>query len=319
MPLIRRRALLAFAPGLHAAAQGWPNQPIRWVVPYPPGFTTNISRMVGDDMASRLGQPFVYDNRSGATGVIGSEFVARSAPDGATIVLATPASHAVLPHLMPNFPYDPVRDFAAIGPICAFPNVLVVRPALGVADVAGLLALARSRPGGLTYGSSGNGSSVHMVSEALRLATGVALHHAPYRGTAPAQADLIAGHIDLMLDNLPSALAQVQGGTLRALAVATASRIPQMPEVPTFSELGIPGVEMAAWIGLMAPAGTPAPIIGRLNQELNVTLDRPDIASRLEAMGAVPMRQSPAEFAATLAADLARYGALLPRAGIRLD
>ena len=318
--LRRQLALLpALWPSRAALAQTFPAQPMRWVIPFPPGFTTNISRMIGDHMAARLGQPFVYDNRSGATGVIGSEHVARVRADGYTLVMATQASHAVLPHLMPNFPYDPERDFAPIGAIAIFPNILVVRPALGPRSVAELLALARSRPAGLTYGSSGNGSSIHMVSEALALATGVRLVHAPYRGATLAQTDLLGGHIDLMLDNLPNAMGQIEAGTLLALATATESRIPQLPQVPSFSELGIPGVEMAAWIGLMAPGGTPAPIIARLNAELNTTLRAPEIRDRLLAMGAVPMVTTPGEFAARLHADLARFREFVPRAGIRLD
>lgn len=318
-----RRRQLAVLPGLFgtapAWAQAWPAQPIRWIIPFPPGFTTNISRLIGDHMAARLGQPFIYDNRSGATGVIGSDQAAKSRPDGYTVVMATQASHAVLPHLMPSFPYDPERDFAPIGAMAIFPNILVVRPALGPRNVAELLALARSRPAGLTYGSSGNGSSIQMVSEALALATGIRLVHAPYRGATVAQTDLLAGHIDLMLDNLPNAMGQIQGGSLLALATATEERIPQLPEVPTFSELGIPGVEMAAWIGLMAPGGTPAPIVARLNAELNTTLRTPEIRDRLLAMGAVPMITTPQEFAQRLSADLARFRDFVPRAGIRLD
>ena len=318
-----RRRHLAMLPGLFGAApalaQVFPAQPMRWVIPFPPGFTTNISRLIGDHMAARLGQPFVYDNRSGATGVIGSDLVAKSRPDGYTVVMATQASHAVLPHLMPNFPYDPVRDFAPIGAMAIFPNILVVRPALGPRNVADLLALARSRPAGLTYGSSGNGSSIQMVSEALALATGTRLIHAPYRGATVAQTDLIAGHIDLMIDNLPNAMGQITAGTLLPLATATEQRIPQLPDVPTFSELGIQGVEMAAWIGLMAPGGTPAPIVARLNQELNTTLRTPEIRDRLLAMGAVPMITTPGEFAQRLDTDLARFRDFLPRAGIRLD
>ncbi|MEI6159173.1 MAG: tripartite tricarboxylate transporter substrate binding protein [Roseococcus sp.] len=318
-----RRRQLACLPALLAApgarAQAFPTQPMRWVVPFPPGFTTNISRLIGDRMAARLGQPFVYDNRSGATGVIGSDQVAKARPDGYTVVMATQASHAVLPHLMPNFPYDPERDFAPIGMMAVFPNILVVRPALGPRNVAELLALARSRPTGLTYGSSGNGSSIQMVSEALAMATGVRLVHAPYRGATLAQTDLLAGHIDLMLDNLPNAMGQIQAGTLLPLATATEARIPQLPDVPTFTKLGIPGVEMAAWIGLMAPGGTPAPIVARLNAALNASLTAPEIRDRLLAMGAVPLITSPEEFATRLRADLARFRDFVPRAGIRLD
>lgn len=318
-----RRRELAFLPCLAAPvpawAQAYPTQPIRWVVPYPPGFTTNISRIIGDDMAQRLGQPMVYENRSGATGVLGSDHVAKARPDGYTLVMATQASHAVLPHLMPSFPYDPLRDFAPVGTMAIFPNVLVVRPELGVRDLAELLALARSRPAGLTYGSSGNGSSIHMVTEALAMATGTRLVHAPYRGATPAQTDLIAGHLDLMIDNLPNAMALIQAGRLLALASATEERIPQLSEVPTFKELGLPGVVMEAWIGLMAPAGTPRAHVARLNGELNNSLGKAEVISRLLGSGAVPILGTPEEFSARLAADLARFQDFLPRARIRLD
>lgn len=318
-----RRREFALLPPLAAAApagaQTYPIQAIRWVVPYPPGFTTNISRIIGDDMARRLGQPIIYENRSGATGVLGSDHVAKSRPDGYTLLMATQASHTVLPNLMPSFPYDPVRDFAAIGTMAIFPNVLVVRPELGPRDVAELLALARGRPAGLTYGSSGNGSSIHMVTEALALAAGVRLVHVPYRGATAAQTDLLAGHLDLMIDNLPNAMPMILAGRLLALATATEERAPQLSEVPTFGELGLPGVVMEAWIGLMAPAGTPFPYVARLNGELNNTLGTIEVLDRLLGLGAIPILGTPEEFSARLAADLARFRDFLPRARIRLD
>lgn len=319
---IRRRALLAAPltmPASALAQPAWPTRPIRLVVAFAPGgFTDIAARVLAERLSTDLGQPVTVDNRAGAGGIIGTEAAARSAPDGHTLLMGTISTHAMNLGLYASLPYDPVRDFAPVARVATAPNLLVAHPAAGVSDVAGLIARARAAPGGLTYGSGGNGTSSHLAGELFKAMAGVDLLHVPFRSTAPAATALLAGQVQVMFDTLPSALPQVREGRLRALGVTAPQRLPALPEVPAVAET-VPGFEMGVWVGLFAPAGTPAPVVARLDAATRAALEAPELRARFADLGLEPFPAGPDELRAFLAQEITRWLGVVQRAGIRLD
>ncbi|HWT09519.1 MAG TPA: tripartite tricarboxylate transporter substrate-binding protein, partial [Roseomonas sp.] len=284
-----RRALLAATLATPAAAQApWvPTRPIRFVVPFPAGGATDVvARVLAERLQESLGQPVVVENRTGAGGNIGVENVVRSAPDGTTLLMGTTGTLTVNPHLYANLGFDPLRDLAPVSMAFTTDHVLVVNPAVPAQTAQDFLALVRARPGALSYGSAGSGSSTHTVPELFKLAARVDIAHVPYRGSAPALNDLVAGTVQVMLDQIPSAIGQIQAGRVRALAVTGARRSPLLPDVPTLAEIGLPQAQATSWGAVMAPGGTPAPIVLRVNAAIREALAQPAVRERLAAAGA---------------------------------
>jgi tripartite-type tricarboxylate transporter receptor subunit TctC len=303
-----------------AAAQTYPTKPIRLVVPFPAGGTTDIlAREVGQRLSTSLGQPVVIDNRPGAAGNIGSELVAKSAPDGYTLLMATVGTHAINPSLYAKLPYDHVADFAPVILVASVPNVLEVTPSLPVNSVADLIKLAKEKPGQINFASSGSGTSIHLSGELFKTMAGVDMTHVPYKGSAPALADLIGGQVQVMFDNLPSSLPQIKAGKLRAIAVTSAQRAPALPNVPTIAESGLPGFEASSWFGVVAPAGTPPAIVARLNADLNLWLQTPDAREKLLAQGAAAAGGSPEQFATHIRAETEKWAKVVKASGAKVD
>jgi tripartite-type tricarboxylate transporter receptor subunit TctC len=299
-----------------ADAQPWPNRPIRLVVPFSPGGTTDVvARLIAQGLGTALGQPVVVDNRAGAAGNIGADAVAKSPPDGYTLLMGTVGTHAINAGLYKKMPYDTVADFAPVTLVAAVPNILVLNPAVPVASVKDLIAYAKANPGKLNFASSGNGTSIHLSGELFKTMTGVEMTHVPYKGSAPALTDLIGGQVQLMFDNLPSALPHVKSGKLKALAVTTAERAPAFPDLPTVQEKGLPGFETSSWFGVLAPAGTPREIVARLNTEILKLLATPDMQERFAQNGAQVVGKGPAEFAAHIKAEMAKWAKVIKESG----
>ena len=325
-----RRTLLAAAlalPLLASAQVAWPSKPVRIVVPFAAGGTTDIlARALAPEFQRAFGQPFIVDNKAGAGGNTGAAEVARAAPDGYTLLMGTVGTHAINPSVYPKMPYDHVKDFAPISLVAGVPNVLVLNPAnaqkYGIDSVPALIRYAKANPGKLNMASSGNGTSIHLSGELFKTLTGTFMLHLPYRGSGPALLDLIGGNMDLMFDNLPSALPQIKAGKLKALAVTSATRSSALPELPTIEEVGGPalkGYEASSWFGLLAPAGTPADIVNRLQQETAKALASPALKERLVAQGAIPSGMTPAEFTRFIAAETAKWAKVVKAAGAKVD
>ena len=315
------------APALAAAQATWPSKAVRVVVPFAAGGTTDIlARSLAPELQKAFGQPFVVDNKPGAGGNTGASDVAKSAPDGYTLLMGTVGTHAINAALYPKMPYDPVKDFAPITLMAGVPNVLVMNPALAarynIQTVADFIKVAKANPGKFNMASSGNGTSIHLAGELFKSMTGTYMVHFPYRGSGPALIDLIGGSMDLMFDNLPSALPQIKAGKLKGLAVTSARRSDAIPELPTIAEAGGPalkGFEASSWFGLMAPAGTPPEIITRLQQETAKALGSPALKDRLQAQGAVPSGMSSADFVAFIAAETRKWAAVVKASGAKVD
>ncbi len=314
-------ALILVLASAGAFSQAYPAKPIRLVVPYPAGGPLDImARAIGQKLTEAWKQPVVVDNRAGAGGNIGADFVAKSAPDGYTLLMGAVATHAINPSLYSKIPYDPVRDFAPVALVAQVPNILVLNPAVPAKTVRELIALARSKPGYLNFGSGSTGSTGHLAGELFNTMAGVKMVHIPYKGAAPATADLLGGQVHLMFDNLASALPNVKAGKLRALAVTTLARSEAIPELPTIAESGLPGFDLSTWFGLMVPAGTPPEIVARLNAEIVRALDAKDMRERLEKMGAEPLpNNTPEHFAAFIRAEAAKYAKVVKDSGARVD
>jgi tripartite-type tricarboxylate transporter receptor subunit TctC len=290
------------------------------VIPVPPGGPTDIiGRAAGRKLEEAYGQPVVIENRGGAGGTIGAEFVARSPADGYTLLVGSLSTHGIAQSLYPKLGYDPLRDFAPISLIATGPNVLVVHPALPVKNVKDLVALARQQPGQMNYASVGPGSIQHLAGESFNLLAGVKTVHVPYKGSSPAGLDLMAGQVAFMFDSTPPITAFIKSGRMRALAVTTAKRSPLLPEVPTVAESGLPGFDFATWWGLMAPAGTPRPIIDRLNAELGKSLQHPEVRERILGVGAEPAHTTPEAFGALIRSEIARWARVIKAAGVKVD
>jgi tripartite-type tricarboxylate transporter receptor subunit TctC len=323
-PLPRRRilsaaaALAALGASAPAAAQPFPTRPVRFVVPFPGGFTDTLARMVGQKMADALGQPVLVENRPGASGAIGAQEVLRAPADGHAMCLGHIGTHALNPHLQAKLAYDPA-ELVPVTLLVQLPNLLVASPTLPVRSVQELVALARGKPGELSYASPGNGTSGHLAAELLKAQAGVNLVHVPYKGTAEALQDLGSGRVHLMFDTVAQGLAQSKAGRVKALAVTSPQRTPLEPEVPTMAESGFPGWDTAAWFGLMVRAGTPPEAIARLHAEAVRALNAPEVRDRLVGMGATPVGNAPAAFARFVAEESARWGEVIRKAGIKAD
>jgi tripartite-type tricarboxylate transporter receptor subunit TctC len=305
---------------LSAAAQDYPLRPIRFIVPFPPGGGNDtMARTIGNKLAAALGQQFVVDNRAGAGGVIGAETAAHAAPDGYTLFLGGVASHGIVPNLQPKLGYDPVRDFAPISLIASAPLILVVHPSVAAKSVKELVQLAKAKPGQLNFASNGTGGSSHLAAELFKMMTGTDMVHVPYKGLSPALTDLLSGQVQLMFSSTVAILPQVRSGRLRPLGMTSAKRSSAMPEVPTVAEAGVPGYETASWYGVLAPAGTPKPIVDRLNKEIVKGVQMPDVRERLTNEGADPVGGSPAEFSAHIKRELARWAQVIKQAKVKTD
>jgi tripartite-type tricarboxylate transporter receptor subunit TctC len=312
-------ATLAVAPQT-ARADDYPNRPITLIVPFPPGGSTTVmARNVADKMAVALGQPIVVDNRGGAGGTIGTRLAAKAAPDGYTILLSYTGTFSIAPAAYGNPGYDPRKDFAPIGMIGAAPNLLVAAMSLPVKSIAELKTYAKAQASPMQYGSPGVGTVNHLAGELLANAMGVTMQHIPYKGNGPALGDLIGGHIPLMFVPIPVSLGNVQSGTLRALAITSAKRSPLAPDVPALAESGLPGFDVALRYGLAAPAGTPKPIIDRLNKELNAALAMEDVQKRLANEGADALPGTPEAYAADIDKEETKWGALVRKLGLKLE
>ncbi|MCE2948440.1 MAG: tripartite tricarboxylate transporter substrate binding protein [bacterium] len=312
--------LIGFTAASPAAfAQAYPSKPVRVVIPWPPGGANDIAgRTVMLRMADSTGQPVVIDNRGGAGGTIGTDHVAKSAPDGYTLLVQS-VTHVANAHLYQKLPYDTLRDFAPVALLTAQTAVLVVHPSLPVKSVKEFVALARARPDQLMYSTAGNGSIPHLSMALLGSMTGTTLVHVPYKGGGPQVVGLLGGEAQASLATIASVIAHIKTGRLRALGVASARRSPTLPDVPTIAESGVPGYELSPWIGLMAPATTPRPVIDRLNAEANRALKLPEVASTLSAQALDPWGGTPEEFGARLKADFAKYGKLIAMTGARVE
>jgi tripartite-type tricarboxylate transporter receptor subunit TctC len=301
-------------------AQTYPVKPIRLVVPFTPGGSTDlVARIAGQKLEEAWNQQVIIDNRPGAGGNVGLDYVAKSAPDGYTLVIGHIGTFGFGPSLYSRLPYDPVRDFAPIAMFATVPNMLVVNASLPVKSVKGLLALAKARPGQLNYGSAGNGSASHLAVEYFKLLSKTDIMHIPYKGTGPLVTDLIAGQTSLTITGVPPLYPQVRSGRLRALGVASAQRLPLLPEVPTIAEAGVPGYESTTWFGLLAPAKTPKEIILKLNAELLKILQRPDVKERLLADGADPAGSTPEQFGAYIKSEIERWAKVIQQAGVHVE
>ena len=304
-----------------ASAQSYPSKPIRLIVPYPPGGPLDImARAIGQKLTEAWSQPVVVDNRAGAGGNIGADLVAKSPADGYTLLMGAVATHAINPTLYAKLPYDPVKDFAPVALVAQVPNILVVNPSVPARSVRELIDLVRARPGYLNFGSGSTGSTGHLAGELFNTMAGVKMVHIPYKGGAPAMADLLAGQVQLMFDNLANALPQVKAGRLRALAVTTLARSPAMPELPTIAESGLPGFDLTTWFGVMAPARTPPEIVVKLNAEIVRALNAKDMRERLEKMGAEPPpNNTPERFAAFIGSEAAKYAKVVRDSGAKVE
>jgi tripartite-type tricarboxylate transporter receptor subunit TctC len=321
--LTRRTALAAWA-GLFAArpahAQGFPNRPVTIVVPYPAGGPVDIvARLIAPAASANLGQPVVVENRGGGSGVIGSAAVARAEADGHTLVLGTNQTHATNQSLLKNCPYDAVKDFAAVAGIADIPHVLVTRKDLGAGSARELVTLAKSRPGALSYASTGIGSASHLAGELFKSKAGVDLLHVPFRGAAPMTTELVAGRVDVSFATLPSVIAQIEAGDLRALAIASPRRAARRPDVPTLAEAGMFGVEADAWFALFAPARTPASAIDRLYQAVAHALSQDAAKTTLAAQGMTLALRPPSEIAAWLPTEVEKWAAVIKEANVSVD
>lgn len=319
-PFVLVLALACLAAPLAAPAQTWPTKPVRFVLTNPPGGTVDtLARVLGDELAKALGQPFVIENRPGANGTIGGEIVATAAPDGYTILLGPPGPIALNKLLYAKMPYDPGAVFAPVSLVAIAPLVLVANPALPATSLQQLLAEARARPGQITYASQGNGSSGHLAMELLKSMTGVDMVHVPYKGSAPAVADLLGGRVQVMFDNTTSSLPHVRSGKLRALAVAERTRLKAAPEIPTVDESGVPGFEATPWFGVVTRAGTPGETVERLAAQIAGIVRRPDVEARFAALGVELKGTTPAEFAAHIQRELAKWDRIVKQSGAKLD
>ena len=315
-------ALLALAPDMAAKAQGWPAKPVRLVVPYPPGGSLDqVARALADKMKDGLGQPVLVENRPGAGGNVGADNVAKSAPDGYSIVMGAVATHAINPALYPKIPYDPVRDFQPITLVASTPNVLIVPPTSPFKSPRGLIDFARKNPGRLNFGSGSNGSTGHLAGELLKQLTGTFMVHIPYAGGNPALLALMAGQTDLMFDNLANASAQIKAGKVTPLAVTTAKRSSFAPDLPTMAESDprLAGFDLDTWFGLLAPAGIPKEAQERLHGEIVKALGSNELKERLSRMGAEPGGNTPAQFAEFIGREMSKYARIVKLSGARVD
>jgi len=323
--MLTRRATLAGLAALGfpfaADAQGFPSRSITIIVPYPPGGPVDaLARLIAQESAGDLNQPIVVENRPGGSGVIGTQAVARAEPDGHMLVLGTNQTHATNQSLIKNCPYDAVKDFVPVAGIAAMPHVLVVRNSLALTSVGDVVAMAKAKPGSLTFGSTGNGSGAHLAGELFKTKAGIAMLHVPFKGLSPMLTELLADRIDMSIAPLPGLIGQqIESGTIRALGLARAERVPQLAAVPTFAESGVPGVEADAWSALFAPARTPAPIIERLYLAIATALSKDSVRAVMAKQGIPAALKSPAEVAAMLPAEVQKWAAVIKASNLAMD
>jgi len=323
-----RRAVLAAAAllalpfaGASVHAQAWPdNKPIRIVVGFAPGgFTDVLARLIGQKLSERLATPVVVENKPGAAGTLGADLVAKSKPDGYTLLLAHSNSNSVAPALYPKLPYNILSDFTPIIPVANTPLLLTVHPSVVARDVKEFIALAKGKPGGLRFASSGGGSAQHLAAERFQLATGTQMTHIPYKGSGQAIIDLLSGQVELNFESPPNVMAHAKAGKLRLLAITSNKRSPLLPDVPTMAEAGVKNAEMLQWFAVMGPAKMPADITRRLNTEIAAILKLPDVAGKIHEQGGEIMGGSPEDFAKFIATDSAAFARLVKEANIKLD
>ncbi|MEI8030327.1 MAG: tripartite tricarboxylate transporter substrate binding protein [Comamonadaceae bacterium] len=307
------------------AQSAWPSKPVRIVVPFAPGGTTDIlARAVAPELSKAFGQSFIVDNRAGAGGNLGADIVAKSAPDGYTLLMGTVGTHGINKSLYSRLPFDPQKDFAPITLVAGVPNVMVMQTekskALGINNVLDFIQYAKAHPGQLNMASSGNGTSIHLSGELFKSMTGIFMTHIPYTGSGPAMMGMVSGTVDVMFDNLPSAMPQIKGGKLRAFAVTSSQRSAAMPDLPTIEEAAhLKGFEASSWFGLLAPAGTPADVIVKLQQATARALNSPAIKEKLLAQGAIPSGNTPQEFATLIDAEIRKWAPVVKASGARVD
>ena len=312
-------ATLSVAFALHAYGQdAWPTRPVRMILPFPPGGGTDIlGRLIAERLSAGIGQPVVTENRGGAGGNVGAEAAARSAPDGYTIVLVAP-SLAISPTLYSKINYDPVRDFAPISLVATVPNVMVTQPSLP-GQLQEFIAFVKAKPGALNFGSGGAGTSNHLAGELFNIVTGARLVHVPYKGVNLAMQDVLAGNVHLVFIGIPAAAPHIKAAKLRALAVVAPQRSSALPDVPTVAEAGLKDFEVTTWYGILAPAGTPQPVVRRLNAELVKIMHAPEMKEKLTATGTEPLTSTPEEFAAYIKREIAKWGDVIRKAGVKAD
>ncbi len=302
------------------AAQSYPAKPVRIVVGFAAGGATDIAgRLIAQKLSEATGQSFFVDNRPGASATIGAEFVARSAPDGYTLLIAATTSHSILPSLMAKLSYDPLRDYAPVSMLATSPLLLALHPSLPIRSVADMIKLARARPGQLSFGAGGTGTPPHMAGELFKQMAGVDMLYVPYKGEAPAITDLIGGQLSLIFSNVVAVLPQVQAGRLRGIAVTAANRLPTLPEYPTIAESGLPGFVVDAWFGLVAPAGTPNDVIAKLNADTVRGMNQPDVRDRLAGQGLFVKTGTPAELTALMQSEIVKWKKVVTAANLKFD
>jgi len=320
--MMKHLLLLAVAAAFAStvSAQSYPAKPIKLVAPSTPGDAPDvIARLVADKLSTALGQQVVVENRPGAGGVVGSDYVAKAAPDGYTLIMGNAGSHGINAAVYAKLPYDIQRDFAPVSQVAVAPNVMVINPSLPASTVAEFIAYAKANPGKLSYASGGNGSSAHMSMELFKSMSGIDIQHVPYKGSSPALTDVVSGQVAAFIGNMPPTVPLIKAGKLRALAVTTKSRSALMPELPTIAEAGLPGYETVAWFGVLAPAGTPPEIVHRLSAEIARIAKSPEVGEKLVAMGAEPVGSTPEEFKAVIDRDIAKWKPLAQKVNIKID
>lgn len=319
MNITRRPVLSLIAAALAAPAWAevtYPTKPVRLVVPMAAGGNGDIiARLIGQELQAALGQPVVVENKAGAGGNIGADYVAKSAPDGYALVLGAVGTHAINASLYKNMPYDVRRDFAPVTMMASVPNVLVVHPRVPAENVQELVAYIRQNPGKVNFASSGAGSSIHLSGEMFRSMEHLEMTHVPYKGSAPALADLLGGQVQLMFDNLPTSLPHIKAGKLRALAVTSLKRSPSLPNVPTMTEAGVPNFEAGSWFGILAPANTPKAVVAKLDQDIRKALERQDVQRKLVDLGFQPNVKGPEAFAAYMDQEITKWGKVVRESG----
>ncbi len=311
--------LVASLAAAAAQAQTWPSKPVRYIVPFPPAGATDITaRIMADKISGPLGQSVVVENRPGAAGNVGTEFVARSAPDGYTILQLTVAQ-SISATLYAKLNYDLEKDLAPAAMVALVPNVMIVNPSVPARSVAEFIALAKAKPGKINFASSGSGTSIHMSAEMFKMLTGVDIVHIPYKGSGPALADLLGGQVDVMFDNLTSSIGHIRGGKLRALAVTTVTRYPELPELPTMQEAGVPGYEATAWFGIVVPKGTPQEVVMRINAEVNKALAQADVKEKLAQQGTLARSWTPEEFGSFIHNEVVKWAKVVKASGAKVE
>jgi tripartite-type tricarboxylate transporter receptor subunit TctC len=319
-PWIALAVLAGISAAAPLAADEYPARPVRIVVPFAAGATNDIvARLFAQKLSDQTRRPFTVENKPGGSGIHGAESVAKAAPDGYTLLLGNTSLLAIQVSLYAKLPYDPVQDFAPVSVLAISPSVLIVHPSVPAATVAELVAYAKAHPGKLNYASPGSGTPFHLSAELFQAQTGTRFVHVPYKGAAPAIADLISGHVQLMFDNIPSALPQIRSGKVRAIVITGAARLPLLPEVPTLAEAGLPNAESVSWFAIVTPRGTPTAIIERLHAQIVQAERDPEVRQRLLDLGAEPVGNSPAEAAAHIRAEIAKWAKVVKESGAKPD